>query len=290
MLCSVTDFNFRKLERNFRLFLKSVVESHPVPIIITYKTPGEHSPKSETFQSGAASEKKTPITTVELPPSPSDSETEVTPLNIVLQVISPTFYSRFFHYKSPSAALTGELLDEESTRTLWSSDPILLTSIFETSSIAQSASEKTPSYPKRSSKWQWQLLSYLRAPPLTINSLRRIQYQPFKGLSSMDYWSIEHLSSEEVKDYRRTLLRVFLGEWVGGAVFPLTIFFDDTEIFGLSRDGVLRIYDAIIKAALVAACVKVMGMFGKECESWAVGAVGWISAGVNIWDCFKASF
>jgi hypothetical protein len=99
----------------------------------------------------------------------------------------------------------------------------------------------------------------------------------------MDLWVLEHCSPKEVKDYRRAVLRVFIGEWIGGTIGPLNRFSDDLEPFGLSRDAVLRIYDAVIKAATVAATTAVMRAPGY------IGAAGWITIGVNLWACLKAS-
>jgi len=83
----------------------------------------------------------------------------------------------------------------------------------------------------------------------------------------MDMWVLKHYSPE-VKDYRRALLCVFIGEWLGGTVWPLKLFssFYDMEPFGLNRDAVLRIYDAMMRAVMVAATVEVIRVHQMGCE------------------------
>lgn len=105
----------------------------------------------------------------------------------------------------------------------------------------------------------------------------------------MDKWVLEHCSTEHVREYRRALLRVFIGERIGGATFgPFARFSDDLEPFGMSRDAVLRIYDAVLKAGIVTAAVENMRSLESECNAWDIGVAGWISAGLNLWACFKA--
>jgi hypothetical protein len=105
----------------------------------------------------------------------------------------------------------------------------------------------------------------------------------------MDAWVLKNCSPEEVKDYRRALLRVFLGEWIGGTVWPLKLFSDDMEPFGLSRDAVLRIYDAMVRAAMVTATAEAVRFFQMECDVSSVGLAGWVAAGINLWACLKSS-
>lgn len=278
------DDSIRTLERSFRLILKSVVENHGSPLHVTYKTPGEHSHKSEVFRSFSAlkSQNPSPATNGATTPPTSDSDEENTTLKATFQVISPVFYSRFFHYQTPEAAITSELLDDARTRTLWSSDPELIASVFTSASI-----DETP-YPAESSSWHWRCLSLLRAAPIATNYDRSTPYKTFNGPSAMDAWVLRNLSIQQVKDYRRALLRVFLGERIGGTLGPLKQFSDDMEPFGMSRDAVVRTYDAVFKAVVVAATVWAMQFLEIGCESWSIGVVGWMSAGINIWACLKA--
>jgi hypothetical protein len=84
------------------------------------------------------------------------------------------------------------------------------------------------------------------------------------------------------------MLRLFIGEWIGGTAWPLKRFSDDLEPFGLSRDAVLSIYNVIIKATIVTAYVAVMDGFAMRCNVWNVGVTGWVAAGLNLWACLKA--
>jgi hypothetical protein len=105
----------------------------------------------------------------------------------------------------------------------------------------------------------------------------------------MDMGIHKYCSPGEVRDCRRALLRVFLGEWLGGTIWPLKLFSYDIEPFGLSRDAVLRIYDAMIRAVMVAATVKVVRALQMGCDISLVGVAGWAVTGVNLWACLKAS-
>jgi hypothetical protein len=84
------------------------------------------------------------------------------------------------------------------------------------------------------------------------------------------------------------VLRVFIGEWIGGTAGPLKRFSDDLEPFGLSRDAVLRIYDAIIKAFIVTMAVSLIRILETGYNTQIKGLVGWAVAGVNLWACLKA--
>lgn len=105
----------------------------------------------------------------------------------------------------------------------------------------------------------------------------------------MDSWILKNCTLEEVKDYRRALLRVFLGDWIGGTIWPLKLFSDDMEPFGLSRDAVLRIYDAVIRAGMVSASVGVVSVLQMRCNFSLAGVAGWIVTGLNLWACLKSS-
>lgn len=282
----------RTLERSFRLILKASVENYSSPITVTYITPGEHSRQSETFHSLATlklSDVALPASTGIIMHPSSLAGDENSPPNVILRVISPIFYSRFFHYQSSHAAFAGELLDNACTRTLWSSDPSLFASIFSSTATASFTPIETISYPSSSNRRHWWLLSLLRGAPTTTNYPRSAPYDSFNGVSSMDRWVLEHCSPKEVKDYRRAILRVFIGEWIGGAAWPLKQFSDDLEPFGLSIDALLRIYDTIIKATTVTGAVEVMRMLDTGCDVWIIGVAGWITTGVNLWACLKAS-
>jgi hypothetical protein len=278
------------LERSFRLILKASIEAHPSPISLTYITPGEHSQKSEVFRSldmQRSSEllrkAKVPSSEAEESPLPSSSDM-ISPLDVTLQVISPTFYSRFFHYETSCTAVAGELLDHVQTRTVWASNPDLIIFILGSTATAK----KTGTDPTGSNGWRWRLLSILRTAPVATNYARGTPYNYFKGLSDMDHWILEHCNLSESEDYRRAMLRVFLGERIGGTAGPLKRFSNDLEPFGLSRDAVLRIYDASIKAFLVAITVSLVKLLEGEHSIWVIGSVEWATAGLNFWACGKA--
>lgn len=280
----------RTLERSFRLILKASVEAHPSPISLTYITPGEHSQKSEVFRSlnmQRSSELlhkvKDPSSEAGESPIPSSSD-NLSPLDITLQVISPIFYSRFFHYETSCTAVAGELLDHVQTRTLWASNPDLITSILGSTATAK----KYGTDPTSSNGWRWRLLSILRTAPVATNYARGTPYIYFKGLSDMDHWILEQCHLSESEDYRRAMLRVFLGERIGGTAGPLRRFSDDLEPFGLSRDAVLRIYDATIKAFIVTMTVSLVKLLEGEHNTWVIGLVEWATAGLNLWACVKA--
>ncbi len=293
----------RTLERHFRSFLQHSVENHPTPISVTYITTGEHCKKSEVFHSRASSSQLdkhsiTPVGTVETPPTPPRSPTSPpsdSP-HIVFQVISPIFYSRFVHYKSPHAAFTGELLDDERTRTTWSSHPEQFTSIFSpTPSLddnkepSSSTRQHTPvKYPPGSSAWHWTLLSLLRRAPIATNYQRKEPYAKFRGLSDMDRFVLSRCSATETRRYRRAVLRVFVGEWIGGVPFgPLRRFTDDFEPFGLSRDGALRVLEAFLKTALLARAVAAFRGTAGETTYQDGADYLWLAAG-NLWAMIKA--
>jgi hypothetical protein len=216
-------------------------------------------------------------------PRPSSSD-DTSSLNITLQVISPIFYSRFFHYETPCTAFAGELLDHVQTRTVWASNPDLIISIFSSTTTAI----KAGTYPTGSNGWRWRLLSILRTAPVATNYARGTPYIYFKGLSDMDHWILEHCHLSESEDYRRAMLRVFLGERIGGTAGPLKRFSDDLEPFGLSRDAVLRIYDTTIKAFMVTMTVSLVKLLDGEHSTWVIGLAEWATAGLNLWACVKA--
>ncbi|KAL5350993.1 hypothetical protein ACLOAV_004566 [Pseudogymnoascus australis] len=282
----------RTLERSFRLILKSAVENHPSPLSVTYVTPGEHSKKSEIFRSVNAQEPIQKQSDLDA----SSTETEKlrnlsfgkdnSPANIAFQVISPVFYSRFFHYDSPCSAFTGELLDDDRTRTVWSSDPNIFMSIF--CSTVTFTGTKAITYSSVSNHWRWWLVSLLRTAPVATTFPHITPYRCFKGLSSMDHWILEHCLRSDAEEYRRAMLRIFIGEWIGGTAGPMKRFSNDLEPFGLSRDAVLRIYDATIKAFVVTMAVSLIRVLETESNMRVKGLVGWLVAGANLWACLKA--
>lgn len=296
----------RVLERYFRLLLRHTVENHPTPISVTYITPGEHCKKSEVFHSHASAFSSSPQlndkqhTATTDPASASVEALPTTtppsePLHIVFQTISPTFYSRFAHYQSPHAALASELLDDERTRTAWSSHPDEFAALFEETRIRATSSFTDASPPGSGSAWQWALLPLLRRAPARTNFPRATPCAAFGGLSDMDRFVLSRCSAGEIRTYRRAVLRLFVGEWIGGVWFgPLKRFTDDFEPYGLSRDGALRVWDAVVKTVLLIKAVAAL-RFEGEGEVVAGGAAGscWLGYGLwavsgNLWAICKA--
>lgn len=103
----------------------------------------------------------------------------------------------------------------------------------------------------------------------------------------MDHWIQQYCQPSEVEDCRRAVLRVLIGEWIGGTVGPLRRFSVDLEPFGLSRDAVLRIYDTAVKALIVTMTVSLVKLLKGGHSIWVIGLVEWATAGLNAWACLK---
>ena len=104
----------------------------------------------------------------------------------------------------------------------------------------------------------------------------------------MDRFVLSRCSATETRSYRRAVLRVFVGEWIGGVPFgPLKRFTHDFEPFGLSRDGGVRVVEAFLKAALLARAVAAFR--GAAEETAYQDGVGYLwAASGNIWAVIKA--
>lgn len=204
---------------------------------------------------------------------PEDAKSPNVP--ITFQVNSPTFYSRFFHYVSPDSAIQAELFAaDEQGRTAWCSDPVNFGSIF------ASPVEHKPNFPD----WKWRILCMLRCPPAETNYAIKDAYHPFKGISVSDQFVVDHCTAQQLCDYHRILLRVYLGEWMGG--FSFGSLSGDLELVSLSRDAVVRVYDALFKTALALSTVVLVR------SSQDVGGYSKLAmiafAGLNLWACLKA--
>lgn len=132
---------------------------------------------------------------------------------------------------------------------------------------------KPGTYPTCSNRWGWWLLSILCTAPVATNYPRGTPYIYFKGLSDMDHWILEHCQLSETRVYRRTILCIFLRERIRGTLGPLKRFSDDLELFGLSRDTVLRVYNAPIKAFIVTMIVSLFKLLEGERSIWVIGLV-----------------
>jgi hypothetical protein len=200
---------------------------------------------------------------------------------IVFKVNTPAFYSRFFHYKSPFAAMQSELLDDERTRTVWSSHPQELAALFP-HDLADTRREPVD--------WRWRIISILRTAPTKTNFPRRITYEPCRGTALTDYLVMQQCPSDQIHDYRRTLIRLFLGHWIGG--FPAgSIKEGDFELIGLSRDAILMLYEAFLKAGIVSLGILLAGSSATKATNIANLLFAIFSlTGLNIWACLRSVF
>jgi hypothetical protein len=103
----------------------------------------------------------------------------------------------------------------------------------------------------------------------------------------MDKWIIKNCSPQHMREYRRALLRVFIGEWIGGTFGPLAHVSDYLELVGMSRDAVLRVYEAGVKACIVVAAVENRRVLDGASDTWNSGLAGWLGAGLNLWALLK---
>jgi hypothetical protein len=168
---------------------------------------------------------------------------------VVFQVNTPTFYTRFFHYRSPFAAIQSELLDDVRTCTVWSSHPLEFAALFP---------HESPDTLRETVDWRWQIISTLRTPPVKTSFPRRIHYEPFKGSSVSDDLITSYCSGDQIREYQRALVRLFLGHWIGG--FSIASIKGDFELIGLSRDAVLMVHEAFLKAGLASLVIKFAGI------------------------------
>jgi hypothetical protein len=198
---------------------------------------------------------------------------------IVFQVNTPTFFSRFFHYKSPFAAIQSELLDDEPTRTVWSSHPQEFAALFP-HDIADTCRQPL--------NWRWRIISILRTAPLKTSFSRQTAYESCTGISLIDHLIMQQCSKRQFRDYRRALIRLFLGHWIGGFSIG-TIREGDFELIGLSRDAILMIYEALLKAGLVSLGIFVAGDCAIEATTFTNLLVQMLGmAGLNIWACSRS--
>lgn len=220
LMARLADTRNRKLEKQFRRILKYCVEQSTTPITLNYITPGEHSKRREAFSSLHV-----------------DTGSDAVRQTLDFQVLTPIFYSRFFHYATPAKAFATEILDPEiRCRTATTTNVESLTNLFDTLSAGTSR-------PKHGllARLRWALTLSIRPRPLELNYARQTEVKTFFGASEMDKFIQTHNSRAEVERYRRSIFNLFLGERIGS----------DWEVFGLSRDGVLKIYDAILQTMLL---------------------------------------
>lgn len=199
---------------------------------------------------------------------------------IVFQVNTPAFYSNFFHYRSPFAAIQSELLDEERTRTVWSSHPREFAALFP---------HDNGDIWRKPPDWRWRIISILRSAPTQTNFPRQTPYEPCNGISLTDSVVAQHCSDDDFRAYRRALIRNFLGHWIGGFP-PGLIKGGDFELIGLSRDAVLRVHEAFLKAVMMTWAIDLAGnsAIGPANTTYLLSTVLGVT-GLSFWACFKSS-
>ncbi|CAI7622962.1 unnamed protein product [Penicillium manginii] len=263
----------RILEDYFFLILSDAVKKQSRLKCIKYIASGEHCERVRLIHASHHYHRKMDNTSVVERESAESYEM------VVFQVTTPTFYSKFFHYHSPFAALERELLDESNTRTAWSSHPREFIALF----------FHTTELVRQPKDWRWDLISLLRTPPSATNFPHLIAYETFGGISLADHWVQQHCSLHKIRKYQCTLLRLFLGNRIGG--FSLGSFKGDFELIGLSRDAMLLVYEIFLKAGLASITLILANDKTSNCN----GMVGVFfcmlgMASLNIWACLKAIF
>lgn len=246
-LSSSTLTNLRRiLEEYFFLVLSTIVKQQDRIKSVKYVTSGEHCERLRFIASSNQSQIK------------KEGRSGTTKVHkfldgheigeVVLQVNSPAFYANFFHYKSPFDAFQSEMLDDERTRTVWSSHPDELLALFQSDYI---------DFRPQNLDWRWKIVSAFRTSPLKTNFPRRKDFVPFKGVSMTDTLIMQNCSKGELCRYRRALLRLFLGDLIGGFSIG-SIKQGNFELVGLSRDAILSIQDAFLRSLLISVsmCVR----------------------------------
>ena len=244
---------------------------------LRYITSGEHCERIRIIHSRPRHPGEPDL--IEAPTTKIDADREK-PEQIDFQVNTPAFYTRFFHYRSPFAAIQSELLDDERTRTAWSSHPHMVAALFP---------HEHGAVWRQPPDWRWRLISILRGAPTQTNFPRQNAYESCQGISLTDVVVAEHCSEHQLRTYRRALVRNFLGRWIGG--FSIGPIKGDFELIGLSRDAVLMIHDAFLKALLVTVALLVDGNGSlRPATSAHLLCLMLSMAGLNLWACLKAIF
>lgn len=266
----------RNLEPYFFIILSSIVKSQTRIRTLKYVTSGEHCERVRVIHSnlGVPDRQSTVLSH-----SIGEASATETLAQVVFQVNTPTFFTRFFHYASPLEAIQSELLDEKPTRTVSSSHP---------QEIARLFSELVLSNSHKYFDWRWRVLATLRPAPMKTNYPRRSVYKPFQGMSSTDSWVLQNCSPIQIRDYRRALIRLFLGHHTGG--IPIFSYGGDLELIGLSRDVVLMVQEAFLKTGLALLAMMVSRQIddrSKNIVNMAITLCG--ITGLNVWACLKSS-
>lgn len=259
------------------MILRSLVKSQSRIRNLRYITSGEHCDRVRIIQAPT----EYPGAQVSVRSFATEAKANGTHEDIVFQVNTPTFYSRFFHYRSPFAAIESELLDDdERTRTVWSSHPYEFAALF--------PHDKGNIW-REPLDWRWRIISMLRSDPIQTNFPRQTVYEPCNGVSLTDNVVAQHCSDDDFRAYRRALIRNFLGHWMGGLP-PGFIKEGDFELIGLSRDAVLRALEAFLKVAIVTWAISSVGNSAVEATNTAYPFITMLNVtGLNFWACLKSS-
>ena len=263
--------------------LKEAVENQSNMRQVKYVTPGEHSRLAQVFYSKSTVPKpchKLDVVESQRQDDPSPQSCDVRNDNeeVSFQVTCPSFYSRSCHYSSLFAALQGELLSEKRARTSCCSEPQRFVDLF---CPARHNVEELPA-----PDWRWSMTCWLRRNPIPHNFASDEQCQSFKGLSSTDEWVIRHCTPIEQREYRRALLLIYLGQRFGG--ISIGAFEMDLELVGLSREGVLKIYEAVFKTLVVVGLTAVMARVGGPVFFHPIGQRIVAVIFLYLWACFKS--
>jgi hypothetical protein len=269
----------RILERYFSLMLRDTVENQSEVPSVEYHSPCEHNPRVQIM----SGKQPTAVSFEGLmtpPATPIDGSSSTS-----VQIISPSFYSRFFCYKSPWAAFDRELLEDKKSCMADTSDRDAIVKLFAPGKESDRRSVGPRPQPLG---WRWNLIFLLRtAPPQTAYE-KTVAYEGFRGPSAMDEWVLRNCTADQIREYRRALLRTYAGNWFGG--FNLGALSGDFNLFGLSREGALRMHEAWAKAAVLTLGAKVLvGVGMLEGGIWMDLAQSTVVL-LNLWACGKALY
>ena len=183
------------LENSFRDYLRSIVESSPCPLMVTYIPSGIKERREEIFMSPNATQRS--------------SERE----EITIKILTPSFYSRFVGYAHDVEAIFCELAE---SCTLWVDRPNVLPKIF----------MKKPSPPLHANSMTdfitFRLIKTLRRRPEAIKRpmtsaesqappVSAVDIRDFR-ISSMDAFILSQKNSKLKKAYGAAVIRLFLAD------------------------------------------------------------------------------
>ncbi|KAI9888196.1 MAG: hypothetical protein M1820_010240 [Bogoriella megaspora] len=214
----------RTLEIFFQHYLEFLTKHAKTPVSITYQPPSGMSLK-HIFKN-----------------SQRDHDARLQSSD--LHVLTPAFFSRFVHYAHSSEAFDMEFFcTDELNRTIWVSNPKLMSSLFEDEKKA-SATNRNPSPRHRQNLLEalrWKVLNLLRCPPAEQSypanrgaedprvQVKDIRSTPFSGL---DRYVWEH--SVDSRIYRRTVTKLFLAQRFALGLEAIVGFWDLVTRIGLT--------------------------------------------------------